>query len=520
MKYLRYLRKVIDKIFAKCSLFNLLLVIEVTLFPFDFDFRENFSFKEILTSFYHSSNFIDAILNIVLFIFVGYSVSELIQKNYIKPMKVLRKVFVASAFLSCCIEVLQVFLPSRSSTFVDILTNSIGGCIGFFIFYHCNYKIKSYCQDIVLKLRRYLPIKILLIGLITYITFISTQLVSRTEVATLENWNLYYPLTLWNERTGDRPWYGYISSFQITNRDLSQKEVVNIFAANEKLATKSGKWIFGCQFVGDNNCYSLQSMHKQLWQSESYSDEKSLSKYFGQTTWLQTSKPFTSVVSEIRKTSKFALNITFATSNVSQTGPARIISLSNGPYERNFTLAQQASDLVVRLRTPVTGENGSSPEIIIRNVLSDLENHHLVLNYTGKVLKLYLDDIQNLFVFDIFPEVALFKVINRPNSPLSKASMTSYKVLFDLIIYWPLGFTLGFVEAVFVRKLVVFVFLRYSGAIAIVATIELNLSEGLINSTSLGNIVLSSMITISIAILVKSIFTLSSIKKKCFEINM
>ena len=45
-----------------------------------------------------------------------------------------------------------------------------------------------------------------------------------------------------------------------------------------------------------------------------------------------------------------------------QTGPARIVTFSGGTGERNATLAQDGQTIVVRLRTPLSGSNGSRIE--------------------------------------------------------------------------------------------------------------------------------------------------------------
>lgn len=47
-----------------------------------------------------------------------------------------------------------------------------------------------------------------------------------------------------------------------------------------------------------------------------------------------------------------------------QFGPARIFSISNGRYLRNLTVAQDGSDLVIRLRTPETSDNGKPPYVV------------------------------------------------------------------------------------------------------------------------------------------------------------
>jgi hypothetical protein len=45
--------------------------------------------------------------------------------------------------------------------------------------------------------------------------------------------------------------------------------------------------------------------------------------------------------------------------SANQNGPARIITLSSGPYLRDFTVGQEGDDLIFRLRTPRTSLNGT-----------------------------------------------------------------------------------------------------------------------------------------------------------------
>jgi glycopeptide antibiotics resistance protein len=62
---------------------------------------------------------------------------------------------------------------------------------------------------------------------------------------------------------------------------------------------------------------------------------------------------------------RLEIHATLLSTSDQQTGPARIITFSDGPYERNVTLAQEGRDLLIRLRTPLNGPNGSNYEFWI-----------------------------------------------------------------------------------------------------------------------------------------------------------
>ena len=73
-----------------------------------------------------------------------------------------------------------------------------------------------------------------------------------------------------------------------------------------------------------------------------------------------------------------------------QGGPARIVSFSKDAYHRNFTLGQQKSTLVLRLRTTRTGINGMKPETNLCKV-SAAKAHHVIVAYSPGKLSCYLN---------------------------------------------------------------------------------------------------------------------------------
>lgn len=73
-----------------------------------------------------------------------------------------------------------------------------------------------------------------------------------------------------------------------------------------------------------------------------------------------------------------------------QSGPARIISFSSDPYRRNFTLGQEADDLILRLRTPRTGDNGTNPETKLFSIPAGTAAH-VIVSYRNGQLAAYRD---------------------------------------------------------------------------------------------------------------------------------
>lgn len=76
---------------------------------------------------------------------------------------------------------------------------------------------------------------------------------------------------------------------------------------------------------------------------------------------------------------------------VEQTGPARIVSYSLDLWHRNVTLGQEGADLIIRLRTTRTDENGRSPSLLVPGVFVPGVMRHIVTSYDLERQRVYVD---------------------------------------------------------------------------------------------------------------------------------
>ena len=96
-----------------------------------------------------------------------------------------------------------------------------------------------------------------------------------------------------------------------------------------------------------------------------------------------------------RKSNALAIEAIITPDDLKQRGPARIISFSQDAMLRNFTLGQERNQLILRLRTPKTGTNGSNPQTVLCR-LADTKPHHVIVSYREGELICYLDGKQVL----------------------------------------------------------------------------------------------------------------------------
>lgn len=96
------------------------------------------------------------------------------------------------------------------------------------------------------------------------------------------------------------------------------------------------------------------------------------------------------MLSACKQTGELSIEAVLLAAKEKQTGPARIISFSTDPYRRNFTLGQEADELILRLRTPRTGDNGMNPETKLFSVPTGTPVH-VIVSYRDGELVAYRD---------------------------------------------------------------------------------------------------------------------------------
>ncbi len=208
-------------------IFTILAIIVCTLFPFAFSLSEIKGLGRII----HNITFItsrkDIVGNLLLFFPLGFGLMGI--KSQGKPDT---KILLSLAFcslLSVSVEVLQLLLPERSSSVVDVLLNTGGGLIGIWLF-------KQWGPPLIIQtdkiLKQYLSIRNLSLLFITY-TLI-TLFFAATGI-TINNWRAKFPLAIGNDPTGSLPWQGKISDVWMSNQALESKDIKSILKGQSPL---------------------------------------------------------------------------------------------------------------------------------------------------------------------------------------------------------------------------------------------------------------------------------------------
>jgi VanZ family protein len=78
-----------------------------------------------------------------------------------------------------------------------------------------------------------------------------------------------------------------------------------------------------------------------------------------------------------------------------QFGPARILTISRDPWERNLTIGQEGSNVIIRVRTPNTDRNGNPP-YEIENVFSTTDTTHIGLHIGDGRIRVHINEKEAL----------------------------------------------------------------------------------------------------------------------------
>ena len=440
---------------------GILFIVMLTLFPFNFQ-AIAWGKKDAIKEFFrNASDLFDFVGNILLFAPFGYGLSQWLNRKQFPTFQKIIVILGLSFALTLTIESLQLFLPNRSTSAIDLFTNTIGGTLGG-TYGLLGWQRHSIAIGTWLKKCWSQP-KSVTIALLIWIALMFSITWKLSNMMHLNDWDPQFNLVVGNEATGDRGWLGQVKRFSMFDRALSEPEINQFLQSPQfpKLESVIADYdLTGTAPYADRSRLALPSLEKQSIetdtnQNQNQSQKSNYSRNGAQADyhdnpvmvpWYSTTQPPTSLTEAIRKTSAFTLATTFETSSLEQTGPARIISLSLDSFQRNVTLAQQNNQLIARIRTPATGSNGAFLAIGSPKTLELNRSHRAILTYQNATLSLYLDQTEPSHV-DLRPEVTffhlIFPTIRGKGLPTGPKALSSYPMAFYLIWFIPLGILLG-----------------------------------------------------------------------------
>ena len=269
----------------------------------------------------------------------------------------LLRTFLFGLCLSTAAEVLQMGYVDRIPSASDVASNTCGALVG--------YLVAMVWLRATGRAPKSLPIpRWLAAAGIPAAIFGAVLLVDHPTQSDFSNWSSTFHLAIGNELTGDRPWDGTISAWQIYPFAMAPSQIDDLArqaAHANGFALPSGGLIPPADF---EPAYGRSLL----------SDDQELRFHNALVTQNQ-----------------LTLLVFLQTNNLEQSGPARIVTYSQDPGNRNFTLGQIHDTLTFRLRTPASGANGANPALYSGPVLSLDHPSFVAAVYDGRISRLYVD---------------------------------------------------------------------------------------------------------------------------------
>ena len=416
-----------------------LLIVALTLFPYEFQPLARQSGDLPVDHFgpltWHHDP-VDWLLNILLFMPFGFGMVSLFS-YFGWPSSWRRGLALGASFiLTTIIEFLQIYLP-RLPSYSDLLANMIGALLGIIIFEKHGRQLIDALSRFTSDVAQMRYRRLLVIALIGYLGFLTGLFLISRNLTSLRNWNDSYHLVLGNEHTANRPWRGVIHVLRVAEWDLSRQDVAELLADQDTPAGDHFPWLSTNDFNDPKEWSDSGEYIPELtWRGNA--DDPVISTegvFLSGSQWLESREPARRLVQALKASNHFSLHAVVASLDTAQYGPARIVSISQNPYQRNFTLGQDARDLIVRLRTPFTGENGMRPELVVPDVFLGSEKLNLVVTYDGATLDIFINDIARHHRLELRYAAALCWGI----FPFDERDLRGYKTVCHGLVAIPLA---------------------------------------------------------------------------------
>jgi hypothetical protein len=298
---------------------------------------------------------------------------------------------IAVSLFALAIELAQSFVDTRHARLTDFLLAMAFGWLGAGVGAWLG------ARPSPVRMRR-----LLLAGLVMGNAVLMLVLVGSHVGAEIKGWDCDFPLVLANEASGDRPWRGRIRGVAIYPRALAADDAARLatvpFAAEGWRSRRDAGALMVYQFDrgragrlpqvlpnGPELDLLLPPAGPWAWRPGAGALE-----VLGPSL-IRGNRPPHELCAAILKAGAFAVEVEVASANLAQEGPARIVSYSSSPYQRNFTLGQEGGALVFRVRTPSNGPNGANLPLETGDDVLAGGWHHVVAVYGQGAAQLFFD---------------------------------------------------------------------------------------------------------------------------------
>jgi hypothetical protein len=326
--------------------------------------------------FQNTGGFLVGIVHFIGFAAAGFS-GAMAHRSWAKSHKILAVVLIISGCVM--LEAAKLWVPLRHALVVDVIVKILGAMAGAGI------ALRTMGSEMGGQ-RRLSRFAAMIISFLTLAAWWAVGLKPLTGALKLD-WNPDFRLLLGNEGDGQRPWEGKVHRLAISDRALTSSEI-----ASSKRGGLSGALVD--YHFPDPQGFSAKPVGKlaqdpSLIMAATDSPEGAMS----------TQGPASALAGAINRSNAFSVLVTIETTDLDQTGPARIISFSRDTLMRNFTLGQVHDEVEFRISNPLNGPNGAS--LALQQKAIKEGKLDLAVNYDHGHSQMFVDGVRLPEVIDL-----------------------------------------------------------------------------------------------------------------------
>jgi VanZ like family/Concanavalin A-like lectin/glucanases superfamily len=409
-------------------------VLIVTLYPFAFDGSFSERLGEFFAGFPRDIKEIadkDFVYNVFFFVPLGVLLYCSLKSPERSRTVTILIALVAGGALSLVIELCQAFFGRHPSA-SDVFANTLGSVCGALLCSSCPIRIGRAFSGFWAKVessRSFLFIVLLFGALPLILSAIESPWPN------FRTWNSGFSFQIANEATLNRPWLGRIYLVALYNRNLSATEVAEHFQfgfSNEATKRRSTEGLVALytfsEGEGDRvrdsspfgtrlNLIITPRSHVR-WLKSSNGIE------IVQPAIIKSEGPAKKLAQAFRGHDEISIEAWFAPGNLTQKGPARVVSFSGDLSRHNFTLGQEGPDVTFWLRTLISGRTGSPAGLQTSNGFLTLGVYHVVVTYVQGIERVYVNGRQQPDILDVTKDVIIG--FGTRNTPLAQRAYSFF----------------------------------------------------------------------------------------------